>query len=306
MDGTDITSSLVSRLIADQFARWADLRVTPVEPGGWDNRTFRLGDDMGVRLPTGDAYVPHVDKEHRWLPQLAAHLPVAIPVPLAKGAPACGFPRPWSIYRWVSGEPAHVAEIDRLDRFAVDLAEFLGALQRIDGTGGPSPGRHNFFRGGPLAVYDTETRTAIDALRAQIDALTATEAWEAALASGWQFDPVWIHGDVTASNLLVVAGRLSAVIDFGCCAVGDPACDLTIAWTFLGGASRTAFRDALPADDATWARSRGWALWKGLITLASSRQLKSEEGGSPERRFGWRETARRVVEDVLDEHRSVA
>jgi len=293
-------------MIADQFPRWAHLPVTPVELDGWDNRTFRLGNEMSVRLPTADEYVPQVHKEHRWLPVLAAHLPVAIPVPLAKGAPGRGFPWPWSVYPWLRGEPASVAEIGRLEQLAVDVAEFLGALQRVDPAGGPSPRQHNFFRGGPLAVYDAQARAAIEALGDQIDVRAATEAWEKALASRWESDAVWIHGDITASNLLIVGGRLNAVIDFGCCAVGDPACDLAIAWTFLSGESRAVFRDVLSADGATWARSRGWALWKGLITLVSTRQLKPEEEGSLERRLGWRGSARQVVEDVLDEHRRLA
>lgn len=302
MDRAAIAPSLVSRLIADQFPQWAHLPVTPVEVDGSDNRTFRLGNEMSVRLPAGDEYVPQVDKEHRWLPRIAAHLPVAVPAPLAKGAPACGFPRPWSVYRWRRGVPAHVAAIPRPERFAVDLAEFLLALQRIDPSGGPPPGEHNFFRGAPLAVYDGQTRTAIEELRGEIDGRAATELWRAALASTRHAGSVWVHGDVTPSNLLVEDGRLGAVIDFGCCAVGDPACDLTIAWTFFTGGSRAAFHDALAADDGTWARSRGWTLWKGLVTLRNSLR-KPAELGLHEKRFGWQSTTLQVVEDILDEHR---
>jgi aminoglycoside phosphotransferase (APT) family kinase protein len=65
---------------------------------------------------------------------------------------------------------------------------------------------------------------AIAALVDEIDSQAATEVWEEAIASTWNGSPVWVHGDLTASNLLVVDGRLSAVIDFGCSAVGDPAC----------------------------------------------------------------------------------
>ena len=96
------------------------------------------------------------------------------------------------------------------------------------------------------------------------------------MASTWTGPPVWVHGDVTASNLLVLDGRLAAVIDFGCAAVGDPACDLAIAWTFLFGESRDAFRERLPLDEGTWARARGWALWKALITL-----LRAPTDGDP-------------------------
>lgn len=145
-------------------------------------------------------------------------------------------------------------------------AECYGALQRIDPGGGPPPGPHNFFRGAPPSVYDGETRGALAALRGQVDTDAATAVWEAALASTWQDPPVWFHGDVSAGNLLVVEDRLSAVLDFGISGVGDPACDLTIAWTLLSGEGREAFRAGLPLDGATWARGRGWALWKALIT----------------------------------------
>ncbi|TDJ39408.1 MAG: aminoglycoside phosphotransferase family protein [Gammaproteobacteria bacterium] len=262
----EIDVSLVRRLLV-QFPQWADLPVKRVEFDGWDNTTFRLGEDLSVRLPSAQAYAGQVEKEHRWLPRLAALLPLSIPVPLAMGVPANGYPWHWSVYRWLEGENATIKSIADLQQFATALAQFLAALQRIDPADGPPPGQHNFFRGGPLTTYDSETRDAIATLRGRIDADAVTAVWEAALRATWHGPPVWLHGDVSAGNLLVEKGRLNAVIDFGCTAVGDPACDLTIAWTLLSGESRDAFRAALPLDRATWARGRGWALWKGLITL---------------------------------------
>jgi aminoglycoside phosphotransferase (APT) family kinase protein len=295
MEKSAITTDLVSRLIAAQFPQWADLPVIPVELDGWDNTTFRLGDDLAVRLPSAEAYVQQVDKEHRWLPVLAPRLPLPIPRPVARGVPGSGFPRPWSVYRWLAGEHATIDRVEDLARFATDLADFLTALYELDPDGGPEPGEHNFFRGGPLAVYDSETRVAIAALNAEIDADAATEVWEAALAATWPGPPVWIHGDVTAANLLVADSRLSAVVDFGCSAVGDPACDTTIAWTFFFGGSRELFRSRLPVDEATWARGRGWALWKALITL-----LKADADDAAAR-FGWRLSSKRVIEEALGE-----
>jgi aminoglycoside phosphotransferase (APT) family kinase protein len=253
-DEVDINVSLVGRLVAAQFPQWADLPVEPVEVDGWDNSTFRLGARMAARLPSAARYAPQVEKEHRWLPKLAPLLPLPIPVPLAKGFPGEGFPFNWSVYRWIEGETAAVGRIDNLVEFATELAEFLIALKRIDPAGGPSPGRHNFFRGGPLTVYDAETRQALAALEGRIDTGAASTVWEAALAAAWHGPPVWFHGDVAAGNLLVEGGRLSAVIDFGTSGVGDPSCDLAIAWTLFGGESRDAFRAALGLDDATWAR----------------------------------------------------
>lgn len=99
----------------------------------------------------------------------------------------------------------------------------------------------------------------------------ATRVWEQAIhRPAWSKNPVWVHGDFSASNILVKNDHLTAVIDFGCMAVGDPACDLVIAWTFLTKESRKIFKSHLTGMDShTWARARGWCLWKVLITLAA-------------------------------------
>lgn len=287
-----IDSALVGRLIAAQFPHWASLPVKPVTFGGSDNRTFHLGTEMTVRLPSAEGYAPQVDKEHHCLPVLAPHLPLAIPTPLAKGVPGEGFPFHWSVYQWIEGDNASTGRIDDLTEFATTLAGFLTALQQIDPTGGPPPGPHSAFRGGPLETYDAETRHAIEALRGHIDTDTATAAWETALRARWHGPPVWFHGDVAVGNLLVRYGRLAAVIDFGCSGVGDPACDVTIAWTLLSGASRREFRNALSIDPATWARGRGWALWKALITLAERLETNPAQAA----------TARRVLDNILVEY----
>jgi aminoglycoside phosphotransferase (APT) family kinase protein len=268
VNNADITPELVSRLVANQFPQWAELPVRPVDADGWDNATFRLGEHMSVRLPSSQAYVEQVDKEHRWLPILASQLPLPIPEPLAKGQPSSDFPRPWSVYRWIGGQTAAAGQIADLSEFAADLADFLAALYKVDPSGGPLPGPHNFFRGGPPAYYDAETRAALAELHGHIDTDLAAEVWEAALASHWAGPPVWFHGDAQPGNLLLdSSGRLSAVIDFGTSGIGDPACDTTIAWTFLAGDSQRVFKERLPADKATWTRGRGWAIWKAMIVL---------------------------------------
>ncbi len=264
----NISVALVRRLIAAQFPRWAHLPVTPVAHGGNDNRTFHLGPEMSVRLPSAQGYAAQVLKEHRWLPRLAPHLPLPIPQPLALGRPAPDYPWPWSVYRWIDGAVTGSALIADMSQFGTDISQFLTSLQAIDAAGGPAAGAHSFYRGAPPAVYDAQTREAIATLGDRIDAAATTAVWDAALAAEWHGPPVWVHGDVAVGNLLVTGGRLSAVIDFGCLAVGDPACDLVIAWTLFSGASRAAFRAGLPLDAGTWARGRGWALWKALITLA--------------------------------------
>lgn len=286
-----IDAALVGELICAQFPRWAGLAVEPLERDGWDNRTFRLGERLAVRLPSAECYAEQVEKEQYWLPRLAPRLPLPIPVPVAMGLPARGYPWHWSVSRWLEGEDATIGRIDDALRFATELARFLVALQRIDSTGGPRPGRHNFWRGGPLATYDAETRGALSTLRGRIDSTAAAAVWESALDATWHGTPVWIHGDVAAANLLVTEGRFSAVIDFGCTGVGDPACDLTIAWTLFSGKSREAFRAGLPLDDATWTRGRGWALWKALITAAGLPGTNPLEAAK----------AQRVLEEVLSD-----
>jgi aminoglycoside phosphotransferase (APT) family kinase protein len=293
---TEIDATLVKQLIRTQFPQWAELPVAPIENGGWDNRTFRLGDSMSVRLPSAPAYVAQVKKEHRWLPVLRPHLPLPIPIPLGLGAPGAGYLWPWSIYGWLNGRPAHADSIYDLGRFAVDLGQFLATLRGIDARNGPVAGTHNFHRGGPLTVYDAEARQSVGMLADEIDIAAVTEVWDAALATSWQAPPVWVHGDVAETNLLVKEGRLNAVIDFGCAGVGDPSCDLVIAWTFLDPASRKKFRSAVALDCATWKRARGWAIWKALITLVQLRDTSPMKA----------KKARQVIPDVLDDHFAAA
>ena len=288
MTAPEIDEHLARRLVDSQFPQWADLPVTPVEHGGVDNRTFRLGERMTVRLPSADWYALQVAKEQRWLPVLAPRLPLPIPTPVARGAPGEGYPYAWSVYRWLDGEVASEPRIADLTEFATTLAGFLVALKGVEAADGPAPGRHNFFRGGPLTTYADETIDAIEALGDAIPGDAARRVWDDALAATWDSDPVWFHGDVAEGNLLLRDGRLAAVIDFGTSGVGDPACDVVIAWTLLSGPSRDAFRAALGVDSGTWSRGRGWALWKALITLDGD-----PDGGAVQRR---------VIERVLADH----
>lgn len=268
VDEVDTDVVLVGRLLAAQFPQWAGLPIVPVPSAGTDNALYRLGDDLVVRLPRIQRVTMQVSKEYRWLPVFVPLLPLAIPAPLAKGEPGEGYPWPWAVYRWLDGESVTVEGLTDPHQAATDLALFITALQRIDATGGPPPGEHNFGRGVPLALRDAPTRAAIAALRGKLDTDAMTAAWDAALQTpAWSNPPVWIHGDLQPGNLLARRGQLSAVIDFGGLGVGDPACDVQIAWNLLSADTRNTFRAALAVDDATWARGRGWALSVGLIAL---------------------------------------
>ena len=294
MEKSDITVELVRRLVATQFPQWAHLPVRPVDVDGWDNATFRLGRHMSVRLPSSQAYVEQIAKEQRWLPVLARQLPLPIPEPLAIAEASGGFPRPWSVYRWIDGQTAEAGQIADLREFAADLAAFLAALYKVDPAGGPLPGPHNFFRGGSPAHYDAETRAALTALHGHVDVGLASEVWEAALAAPWDGPPVWFHGDAQPGNLLLnPAGRLGAVIDFGTCGIGDPACDTTIAWTFLSGDSQRVFKERLPVDEKTWTRGRGWAIWKAMIVLVRALSTDPAEA----------DLTKNLISKILADHR---
>ena len=267
---TDV--SLVGRLLTAQFPEWADLPIRSVRSAGTDNALYRLGDDKVVRLSRIHWALGQIDKEREWLPRLASHLPLAIPTQLVKGAPGEGYPWHWSVYRWLEGENATIDQIADPNEAAIALAQFLTALQQIDTTDGPLPGTDDLARGQPLAARDSYTREAIAALHGRFDGVldtgTVTAAWEAALqAPAWHRPPVWIHGDLSPGNLLFKQGRLSAVIDFGALGLGDPACDLMIAWSLFWGESRNTFHKVLEVDDATWVRGRGWALSVALIFI---------------------------------------
>lgn len=259
---SDADESLIRQLIAEQFPEWVGLPVTPVRPGGTDNTLFRLGRGMVVRLPRVAGAGEDVGKEYRWLPRLSGRLPLPVPVPLAVGEPGAGFPYPWSVHRWMTGRDAVREPVaDPLDA-ATRLGGFVAAMRGFDGAGGPPS-----FRGGPLGALDGAVRAAIDDLNAQglVDPDAATAVWQRALAARpWEGPPVWTHSDLHPANLLVRKGRLAGVIDFGGLGVGDPACDMLPAWTLLTAATRDAFRAASGADDATWARGRGWGLCFGL------------------------------------------
>jgi aminoglycoside phosphotransferase (APT) family kinase protein len=178
----EITADLVRRLVGEQFPGWRQLAVTPGDRQGNDNRTFRLGDRLVVRLPSAEWY-------------------------------------------------------------ADDVQRSFGELARV------------------------------------VDVAACRTVWADALVSAWPAGPVWFHGDVATGNLLTVGGRLAAVIDFGTCGVGDPACDLVMAWTYFAGPERKAFRAAAGLADDVWRRARGWALWKALLVAAGRPAVSS--GGDP-------------------------
>lgn len=284
--------ALARRLLAAQAPQWASLPITPVRSGGTDNAIYRLGEDLGVRLPRIESATAQAEKEFVWLPRLAPLLPLAVPVPLARGAPGEGYPWEWSVYRWLTGETASIAHLDDPNQAARDLAGFITALWGVPTVGWPPPEPPESYRDTPLASRDEAVREALAALRGQLDDAAVVAAWERSLAAPvWDAARVWIHADLLPLNLLVDRGRLSAVIDFGLLGLGDPAVDVMPAWTLFTGESRATLRAALAVDDATWERGRGWALSFGLIALPYYQRTNPALAA----------VARRAIDEVLAE-----
>lgn len=261
-----IDEALVARLLAAQLPELASLPVRAWPSTGTVNAIFRLGDHLTARLPRLERYAAALAREAAWLPRLAPRLSLRVPEPVAVGRPTTAYPCVWAVYRWLHGAPwgDGVAVDERA--MATALAGFVGELRALDPGGGPPAGR------APLRELDVRTRAAIEASHGAIDADAALAAWTRALtAPAWDGVPSWIHTDLMRPNLLVVDGRLDAVIDFGGAGVGDPAMDLVAAWSVFGPAGRAAFREALRRDrrlDAgAWARARGYALHQAALIV---------------------------------------
>ena len=314
------TLDLAGKLIAEQFPEYASLPITDVEKQGHDNRTYRLGDHMLIRMPTAADYALKVPKEQELLPQLAKRLSASIPAPIKMGKPSTyteetsavarkmsgelaepiligerkrilkfdeanvevskvDYPYPFSIYQWLPGKSINLLTLTAHDKeqLALELAKFLKELQTMNDVEGPEPGQHNWWRGDHVTVYDKGAREQIAELADIIDVTRALALWDQACATKWNKAPIWIHGDFATSNILMDGGKLSAVIDFGGAAVGDPACDLVIAWTYLSGKAREIFISTMDMDSDTWLRARAWALWKATFELCQISDKNSSE-----------------------------
>ncbi|NRA73955.1 MAG: aminoglycoside phosphotransferase family protein [Rickettsiales bacterium] len=264
-----IAVDLVYKIVAKQFPEFVDLPIVLADKQGHDNYTFRLGKNMLIRMPTQEYYALAVEKEQKFLPLLSDHLTVNIPVPLRIGVPSREFNFPFSIYKWLDGKSCDQVYLnDRdMEKLASDLAKFLKELQSINLMDGPLPGQHNWWRGDHISVYDKNIRKQIAQLSEVIDVDNAISFWKRACKTKWNKPLVWVHGDLAKDNILIKDNKLFAIIDFGCVGIGDPACDLVIAWTFLKGKSRERFISEMALDDNTWLRAKAWALWKASFEL---------------------------------------
>ncbi|MFD8707129.1 aminoglycoside phosphotransferase family protein [Kitasatospora sp. NPDC059648] len=291
-DELDIDDALVRRMVAAQFPHWAGLPVELVDSAGTSNAMYRLGEDLVVRIPRIPGAAEDIAKEHTWLRRLAPGLPVAVPVPVGLGEPVDGCPWQWSVLRWLEGANPVAGYVSRPELLAADLASFVTEMHRVDPAGGPAS-----YRSETLAARDTAVRRAVAALADVVDMEAVTAIWNNGLAAPEHPGAlVWIHADLQPGNLLVDGrGRLSAVIDFGCAGLGDPAVDLIPAWYVLPAPVRDAFRTAVGADDAEWARGRGWALSVSLMELSYYRETNPRMA----------RTARYVIGELLADQYAV-
>lgn len=265
-----ITEQLVQSLISSQCPKWSHLSLTPIKSNGTDHALFRLGDDYVVRLPriewSQGQIEKNINKEFTWLPQLARYLSIPISEPVFKGNPDKKYPFLWLISKWHQGQHAHFENDNEHEELARDLANFLNELHRIPLTGGPLSRRGIALS---TTTLDQETRKAINALNDDIDTPAILDLWgQLSSTPAWHKAPAWVHGDFLPGNIIVNNNRLAAVIDFSDVGIGDPACDLVIAWSLFNAHSRIIFRNQLDhIDDNTWERGRGWALSIALIML---------------------------------------
>lgn len=262
----EIPSSLVRSLVSEQFPQWSELSIRPVDVQGWDNRTFRLGDRMAVRLPSTDGYVAGLVREEQTLAVLGPKLRIAIPRVVATGSPSAVFDRPWSVREWIEGHTLPVVEASERERAISDLGNALRELQACDTAGGPWAGRASAYRGCHISAVGEDVQGCLPLLtRRRAEGCRAL--WNAAVATVWTEPPVWVHGDIAPGNMLFESsGQLAALIDFGQTCVGDPACDLAFAWLSCSSRERDHLRDHLELPEDAWLRGAAWAMWKALIS----------------------------------------
>jgi len=282
----EITSELVKKLIAQQFPQWRHLEIYPVEMSGHDNRTFHLGKEMSIRLPSGKAYASQIAKENQWLPYLQERLDYPVSSPIATGQPDEKFPYPWSVNRWIEGKTLLSITLEDKTALAKELSAALKKLQAVSSLGGPKAGSHNFYRGGDLRLYQKETMAALRNLENCLPTDILLAIWRQCIASVYTEEDVWVHGDIAPGNILMKDGHFYALIDFGILGVGDPACDYAMAWTYFDKNTRKYFLEGL--SKGMIQRAKGWALWKALITYDDENQDISDN-------------AKRTIQEILNE-----
>lgn len=267
-DEVHIDELLARRLLAEQLPSYRSLPLRRVASGGTENAVFRLGDDFALRMPLTPGAVGGLLKEIRWLPVLRPHLSLKVPEVVATGKPSDRYPFPWAVVRWLPGDDALTVELEPMGAAADALGRFVSELRTVPTAGAPAPGTEGFTRGLPLTEWDADVREALARCDGLVDVRRVTAVWDDALAAPtYQGPPVWLHADLIPGNIVVRAGRVAGVLDFGGMAIGDPAYDVTPAWHLLDSSSRLTFLDVTNADQATCRRARGIVVALGAFAL---------------------------------------
>ncbi|MBN8950624.1 MULTISPECIES: aminoglycoside phosphotransferase family protein [unclassified Rhizobium] len=266
---------MVRRLLSRTTPQWADLPVRRLASSGTDNAIYRVGEKLLLRLPRREAAANLITKELDWLPRFGDLL-LDVPKLYFRGRIDFGLKGEFGIFEWMEGDIAAPQNIADPLAAALALASFLNALHRVDTEGAPPAGESNHRRGVALEVLSPVTLAAIEILADEIDTKAAMQLWKRASQTRRQGPPVWLHGDLKADNLIARDGKLAGVIDWGLCAVGDPAADYAAAWTWVDQSARDAFRSACGIEDADWLRAEGWALYAAVIALSYYRGGKNE------------------------------
>jgi aminoglycoside phosphotransferase (APT) family kinase protein len=267
----DLSPTLIARLIEAQFPQLGPAGVEEFGVG-WDNAAYLVNGRYVFRFPRRKAFAHSIANEIPILPLLAPHLPLPIPAPTFSGTPAGTYPYDFAGYPLIPGVTACRVDWTEEERAenAAALGRFLKALHGIAvdaETRSWAPGddqrKADITWRGPqmkerlLALRGLPADLDVDALLTHTDRLASTPLYDG--------PPCWVHGDLYARHLLMDGNRrLCGVIDWGDTHLGDPALDLSVAWSFLPSSARPAFREAYgPIDDATWDRARFRALFYG-------------------------------------------
>lgn len=267
-----ISDDLVRTLLAEQCPDLAGEKLSRVGEG-WDNVTYRIGPRWAARLPRRQKAAHLLLKEQRWLGELAGHLAIELPIPDRIGHPSPLFPWSWSVVPWIEGSTADVEPLGAGQ--GERLAGILLGLHRS----APADAPKNPFRGVPLRDRAQVVGERLEALsRFDTDVVAALRRfWTLGMAAPDAEERVWVHGDLHPMNALVRGGELVGLIDWGDLAGGDRATDLAAAWTLLRSSrARRNFWDRYGWAEATWMRSRAWAVLFGTL-LATSGEGDHEE-----------------------------
>lgn len=240
---------------------------------GWDNWAYLVNDEYIFRFPRRQIAVGLLQTETTVLPLLQPHLPTPVPAPLFIGQPTELYPAPFAGYRYLPGTTVDRAGLSEAD--LVPIAEQLGLFLRnlhavsiseevrkwapVDTIRRSDPPyRLQQMKERIVALHDILGRDRCD--------LVIAAATELSTAAPLQNETNWVHGDLYSRHLLTENGLLSGVIDWGDVHLGDPALDLSIAFSLFEGPSRQAFFEQYgEVDEHTSNRARFRSLFYGIV-----------------------------------------